>query len=217
MPDGDYFERKLRGKGWRKVYRLGCSLAPTDAVVDKIMGAVAHIFRTESTDGVRQIYTHLQSAIDNPLRQLYPQQVYDGLISDIQAAAVIDGYSELCRVAECAALQTFNELDKSIQSPSEDVIKQQFTGNLVWKLTERRCLGPVRDGIMQGSGRNKGAQLSWEIELRNRILKPSASLSKSLLAEDSNSFVRAPKRLYKPMPMTLDTLYQPLQTSGESR
>lgn len=31
MPDGDKFERELRGKGWRKVYRLACSGASNAA------------------------------------------------------------------------------------------------------------------------------------------------------------------------------------------
>jgi hypothetical protein len=62
MPDGGRFEGRLRGKGWRAVYHLGCSSAPVEAVVDKIMGAAAHLFRSEDTKGVRDIYQELQDA-----------------------------------------------------------------------------------------------------------------------------------------------------------
>src|SRR6266403_564729 len=62
MPDGDRFERKLRGKGWRSVYRLGCSSAPVEAVVDKIMSAAAHLFRSQDTKVVREVFQELQDA-----------------------------------------------------------------------------------------------------------------------------------------------------------
>lgn len=70
---------------------------------------------------------------------------------------------------------------------------------------------------MENSGRNKEAQLKWEIELNNAYSQPCASLSKSLLGEDRRVAVRAPTRLFKPAPMTVETLNQPLPVLGDPR
>lgn len=221
MPDGDRFERKLRGKGWRSVYRLGCSGAPINAVADRVMGAVANVFRIESIECVSKIFTELLEALDpvrNPLfKETLSQQAFEELTSNVQAILADEGFSEMSRLSERAALRTFNEIDPCGQIPSEDVIAQQLTNNLVWGLVERRCLSPVRDGIMEGSGKNKEAQLKWEVELNNAISGPCASLSKSLLGKDRALAVRAPRRLFKPVPMTLEALNQPLPVLGESR
>lgn len=221
MPDSDRFERRLRGKGWRSVYRLACSRAPINAVVDRVMGAVANVFRTESIEGIQKIFTALREGLDllrNPLfKEPLSQQAFDQVTSNVQAIVRDEGFSEVCRLTERAMLRTFNEIDRCGQIPSKDVIAQQLTKNLVWGLAERRCLSAVRDGMMERSGRNNEAQLNWEAELNNAIAEPCASLSKSLLGEDPNRVVRAPRRLFKPTPMTLETLNQPLPVSGESR
>jgi len=221
MPDGDRFERKLRGKGWRNVYRLGCNAAPTEAVVDKIMGAVANVFRTEANQSIRDICTKLEEAINllesTLFRESVSQNVFDQLSFNVQAVVAEEGYSELPRLGQRAALRTFNEIEGSRQVPSGDVIRQHFTRNLVWELSERRCLSAVRDGIMESTGRDKGSQLIWEAELRKSILEPCAALSKSLLSEDRSRVIRAPKRLFQSKPTTLETLRQPLRTLGDSR
>jgi hypothetical protein len=221
MPDADRFERKLRGKGWRSVYRLGCSGAPLDAVADKVMGAVTHVFRTESIDCLSKIFSKLVEAIDplrNPLfRESLSLPAFETLSHEVQAIETDDGFSEMSRMTERAALRTFNEIDLCGEIPSKDVVAQRMTKNLVSVLLQRRCLSPVRDGIMENNRRNKEAQLKWELELNAKCSQPCASLSKSLFAEDRKLAIRAPKRLFKPMPMTLETLNQPLQVLGESR
>jgi len=166
MPDGDRFERRLRGKGWRSVYRLRCSGAPINAVADRVMGAVAHAFRTESTDGTQRIFSALRKALDvlrNPLfREALSQRAFRDLTSNIQALVASEGFPEMCRLSEDAALRTFCEFDGAGEGASEDAIAQRFTKNLVRGLAERRCLGAVRDGIMEMSGRSNEAQLRWE-------------------------------------------------------
>ena len=107
MPDGDKFERKLRGKGWRGVYRLGCSSAPIEAVADRVMGAVASVFRTEPNEGVSKIFTELVVALD-PLRdplfkKVRSQPAFEELASSARAISADEGFSEMSRSAERAA------------------------------------------------------------------------------------------------------------------
>ena len=123
MPDGDRFERKLRGKGWRSVYRLGCSGAPINAVADRVMGAVANVFRTESIEGISRIFTELLEALDplrNPLfKEALSQQAFEELTSNVQAILADEGFSEVSRLGERAALRTFNEIDRCGTNPKQ--------------------------------------------------------------------------------------------------
>ncbi len=220
MPDGDRFERRLRGRGWRPVYRLGCAFAPMEAVVDKIMGAVAHLFRSQDTKVVRDIFEELQDAsqilVADRLREGASEQVFAQLSSVAMVLKEDAGCSELARYAERAALRTFNEMDKSRERWDDDTLKQHFTRNLVWELSERRCLSVTREGIMESTKRDHNAQLAWESNVREILLGPSAKISKNLLSEVS-AIVRAPRRLFRPKPMTLETLNTPLQVVETSR
>jgi hypothetical protein len=168
-----------------------------------------------------KIFAKLLEALDplrNPLfKETLSHRAFEALATNVQAILTDEEFSEMSRMAERAALRTFNQIDLCGQIPSKDVIAQQMTKNLVSGFVERRCLSAVRDGIMENSGRNKEAQLKWEQGLNNACSQPCASLSKSLFAEDRRLAVRAPRRLFKPVPMTLEALNQPLPVLGESR
>ncbi len=221
MPDVDRFETKLRGKGWRKLYWLACSGAPTEAVVDRILGAVTSVFRTEASQCVRRTCTRLEEAFgllrDTTLfREQVSQSAFEQLSSHVQEIKEEEGYSDLARLTERAALQTFVEMEQAPQIPSNDLIRQEFMTNLVWDLSQRSCLSPVRDGIMQSTGRNAQSQMNWEAKLRELLLEPCGALTKSLLSEEGKGPIRAPRRLFKPKPTTLEALNQPLRVLGES-
>ena len=213
MPDGDRFERRLRGKGWRAVYHLGCSSAPVEAVVDKIMGAVAHLFRAENTKIVRDIYQELQDAsqllVTARLREGVSEQAFEQLISATATLKDDAGCSELARFADRAAQRTFIEAEKSGERWDDATLKQHFTQNLIWGLAERRCLSVTREGIMESAKRDQASQLAWESKVRDVLLGPSRTMSKSLLTQ-INALIRAPKRLFQPKAVTIETLNQSL-------
>jgi hypothetical protein len=172
------------------------------------------MFRAQSTQVILDIYRELQYASQlltaTRLCESVSQQAFDQLAS---AAALKEdaGYSELPRFAERAALRTFNEIDKSGEHPSEEALKQRFTRNLVWELAERRCFAVTREGIMESTHRDHENQQGWEARIRDLVLGPCAALGKSLLSEEAHPLIRAPKRLFQPKPMTLETLTTPPQ------
>jgi hypothetical protein len=47
MPDGDRFERSLRGWGWRSAYRLAAGGAASEQVTDRLMPAFASYLRRQ--------------------------------------------------------------------------------------------------------------------------------------------------------------------------
>lgn len=204
----------------RAVYRLGCCQAPIEAVADKIMGAVAHIFRCEGIQVVRNVYRELDDALSlvrtTRFRESASAQAFEQLASSVSALKADAEYSEIARLAERAALRTFNELENSHGLVADDLLKQHFTRNLCWELTERRCLGAAREGMMRSTGKDAHGQQTWESKLRRLILDPCASLSKALLSDEGYRLVRAPKRLFRPKPLTLESLKEPLGIRGDS-
>jgi hypothetical protein len=176
MPDGDRFERKLRGKGWRPVYRLGCASAPIEAVVDRIFGAVAHAFREESTSGIQELFSHLVTAVSamqaSLFRSAISQPTFDELCSKTDNLLRVECYPEMLRLGQKAVLRTFNEAEGDSNLFSREALKQQFTRNLVWELAERRCLSATREGIMSQTQRDTDAQMKWEADVQRRLLEP---------------------------------------------
>ena len=47
MPDADRFERLLKGKGWRRAYRLASGNSPIAMVVNALINAAAHGLREQ--------------------------------------------------------------------------------------------------------------------------------------------------------------------------
>jgi len=221
MPDVDRFQTKLRGRGWRKVYLLACSGAPAEAVIDRILGAAVNVFQIEGTQSLRLIYSKLEESISllrgTPLfRESLSHTTFDQLSSDIHKVVENQGYSELARLSERAALQTFVKMEQSAQIPSYDAVRQHFMRNLVWELSIRRCLSAAREGIRQSRGRGAQAQMDSEEELREALLQACVNLGRNLPSEHPSDSIHPPKPLFKPKPTTLETLNQPLPVMGES-
>jgi hypothetical protein len=63
MPDGDRFEWKLKGKGWRKVYRLLTSKTGTPLVAARVMTGVAAYIRKHSDTPYRQFIDAVHKAL----------------------------------------------------------------------------------------------------------------------------------------------------------
>jgi len=168
---------------------------------------------------VRDLYKQLPKALAAINATLFHdvirRQVFDQLSASVEAIVVEDGHSEISRLAHRAILRTYTELEETRERVSESVVQQQFTRNLVFEIGERRCLSAVRDGVMESSGRSAQAQMEWESEVRKTLLEPCAALSRSLLGETDSHSIRAPKRLVRLTPTTLETLNQPL-VQGEA-
>jgi hypothetical protein len=178
------------------------------------MGALAHLFRSQDTKVVRDIFLELQDASQLLRSTRFRESVSDQAFNQLSTAATVlkedSGCSELARFAERAALRTFNELVQAGERWSDDTLKQHFTHSLNWALSERRCISVTREGIMESTQRDQKAQLAWESKVCEMLLGPSASISKTLLSEQMSPKVRAPKRLFQPKPMTIETLTAPL-------
>lgn len=221
MPDGDRFERRLREKGWRTVYRLGCSGASVEAVAGRVLRAAAHFLRGTQTDCVSVIHEKLLGCLQHceaPLfRELVSRQAFEQLSRGVEDVTRAEGYSEISRLAAKAALRTFKEIESRRRSADEQNVKKLFTRNLVWGLAERRCLSATREEIIQKTERSTLEQQDWEANLRESILDPCSQLADTLLSEARSRAIRAPQRLFKPAPVTLQTLHELLEVVSESR
>src|SRR4051812_44628762 len=79
MPDGDRFEWKLRGKGWRKVYRLLTSKTGAPLVAGCVLTGVAAYIRKHDETPYNQFIDAIHEALSAPvLNALPPESILSG-------------------------------------------------------------------------------------------------------------------------------------------
>jgi len=218
MPDEDRFERVLRGRGWRKVYRLATGNAPIPMTVDAAISAAAHALRNElRCERIGEIVDIIRRAA----RARDPSRA----VSFTEPAAACDASAELDEIGESAigchatrlavraAREAILALNRS--GPSDD-IEATFGHRFVSGLVENQCIGRVRSGIIEKTGRTLEAQAEWEKSLFEAIKPQARLLLKNAVASHDAGRIRAPKRLVPRMPTTLEQLQRPIvQPQGE--
>jgi len=221
MAEGDKFERKLRGKGWAKAYRLAKGCAPMSMVVDALISASAHGLRPDNElycPNISEIFNALNSALNAQWQRRQqrlslvgsapPYQTLSEKLESIEADSL---GSISTRLAARAAEVVFGDLESKRQPvPTQDVLNH-FAELFVSRLIDNRYLGVVRDGIVAGSERSPAAQAEWEHELFTTLAPQAHNLIKGMVKPDgSQAVARAPRRLTTRRKITKELLYQPL-------
>jgi hypothetical protein len=70
---------------------------------------------------------------------------------------------------------------------------------------------------MDATHRDQSQQLAWESNIRELLIRPSAAIAKNLISEEATAIVRAPKRMFRPKSVTMETLTTPLEVLGNPR
>jgi len=215
MPDEDRFERMLRGRGWRKLYRLAAGNSPIPMTVDAAMSAAAHALRSDLRC---QRLTEIAGVLRNTLRTIDPADPESFTVpaAFYDASARLDeiGEDEIgclgTRLAVKAAKETLLELMKSGRRISSHEAETKFAEQLVVDLVEHQCLGRVRSGVVEKTRRSLEEQVEWERKL-GQVLRPRARhLLKRALESQDPARIRAPKRLVGRVPTTLEQLHRPI-------
>jgi len=70
MPDGDRFERTLRGRGWRSAYRLATGSSEPNLLGDSFIKAAAHALRNQvQSPSLSDVATVLCESLNVPSLQ----------------------------------------------------------------------------------------------------------------------------------------------------
>jgi hypothetical protein len=218
MPDGDKFERKLFGFGWRKAYRLACNGAPESMIVDVVIKAIAHGLRNKLAcpalgrvcDAISQALGAAGRNGGSNLRDGDNVDPFSMLTVELERIQSTEPASPSMQLAVDAAQSAYLNLEESSQSISRQELQSRFSECFVERLIRNQWLDRVRDGIAEKQGRSATDQMSWERNLIATLAEPANKLIESALKASSKEKIRAPRRLTPKMKMTLDELNQGL-------
>lgn len=220
MAEGDKFERRLRGFGWRKVYELSKSAARMSMVVDAAVTAASRGLRNElACSRLAEILSILQFSLLTDWQQGQSETGFRNNSSPLSCMSVelqrieeAELGSITARLASSAAQSVYAEFHRLEQYPTRQRIQDAFAVQLVWKIIDNRCLTHVREGIALGVEYTSLQQEQWEADFRKALRGQAQKLLKSMIRHDgSQAVARAPRRLTPKQRMTNEILHQPLQ------
>ena len=201
MPDADRFERLLRGKGWRRAYRLASGNQPIPLVVDALISATAHALRERVqcpslSRIVEELHISLASRSDDGGSD---RQDGDGAFAQLTAALdeiESDDIGYLgTRLARRCAEKVSVELANRGEEPAFEEVRDRFAEVFVAELVDNQCLSPIRPGVAELNSRSTEEQYKWEIELRESLKPQARKLIQSAVKAKESRAIRAPRRI----------------------
>ena len=218
MAEGDKFERRLRGFGWRTVYKLGKSGAEMPNIVDATVRAVSRGLRKELACSrlsdmlsilrfsLQADWQRQQAGANDPTEP----SVRSCLTVELDRIEADEVGSITAQLGSTAAESVFSDISNRGSYPTRDAIRNAFADELIWRIVENRCLSHVREGIALGAEHTVTQQEQWEKSFR-KVLRPQAEkLVKQMLRDDgSQAIARAPRRLTQKL-KTKEVLHKPL-------
>jgi hypothetical protein len=216
MPDGDRFERKLFGRGWRKAYRLAHGGAAESLVVDALITATAHGLRNGlACPNLGRICDAISEALSTATRnrglnfqdsdRVDPFYLLSIDLEEIRSSV---SASAAMQLVVNAAQTTYLDLEERSQSISQLELQTRFSQRFVEFLIRNQWLDRVRDGIIEKRGWSADSQMAWEKNLITILADPACRLMRSVFKASVKEKIRAPRRLTTKMKMTLDELNQ---------
>jgi hypothetical protein len=205
MPDGDKFERRLRGRGWAKAYRLAVGNAEWPFLTDSLVTATAYALRDQiSCPFLPDVSAVLCDA-------------FQVLGNSRDGSGKLEAFEQLChnlddieaRVPNCvgtqlaaqSALKVFAEQSRQEDFPLGEQILDRLGETFVWDLIDNQWLSPVRDGIAEKNNRSLEEQTRWEQNLKDNLKTQARKLFQNALKADNAKAVRAPKRTATSRPL----------------
>jgi len=164
MPDGDKFERRLIGKGWKKAYRVACRNDDFPELIRLLSNAKDDALRNGLDCPIlNEISNTAYEALDQPLfASASPVQVQHQFSQQLDALVASQLSSPGTRLADEAARAVYAELVSGGQSVTREQIKQQINKKFEERVLDNQFLSKVREGVMKETGRSFEAQVTWE-------------------------------------------------------
>jgi len=218
MPDGDRFERRLRGRGWRTVFRLMTSSAPSELVAELAGKGVAAYLRGNEGLPISACVNAIHGTLCTPELPFLPaESSWPGtkaLMNRLEELVSSTGYKEGAQLCQRAAWKAFLNLEGSVSISVEEVAAR-FGAELSWEITERKCVGIARDEVAQRTHRSLKEQLEVENDLRERVKGLGCRFGKQFVSGKTLAEVRAPNRQTR-VESIENILHQPLPIAAMS-
>lgn len=201
MPDADRFERLLRGKGWRRAYRLASGNQPIPLVVDALINATAHALRERvQCPSLSRIVDELHISVTIRLDHGGSER-QNGDDAFVQLTAALDeiesddiGYLGTRLAGKCAEKVSVELANRGEELAFEEV-RDRFAEVFVAELIDNQCLSPIRPGVAEQNNRSTEEQYKWEIELRESLKPQARKLIQGAVKAKESRAIRAPRRI----------------------
>ena len=216
MPDGDRFESRLYGKGWRKAFRQACINEPFNLIGDTLITALAAALRgplachslAKISDAVYQALKEKARAGqlkfgDQPLAD--PFRMLTDLLGDIAGE---DSNSAAAQLAVRAAQSVYLDLQRDCDSVSSSQVQDRLSKEFGEWVIRHQFLAKVRDGIVAKNGRTAEEQMAWEAGMFSNIDERLRQTVAQTFRSDGKVVVRAPRRTIPQRKMTIEELHR---------
>ena len=205
MPDEDRFERLLRGRGWKRAYRLACGSSPMPVVADAIIKASAAALRGH---GQCPSLQRIADVLSEALRSAQSGSGFATLVDALDVIEADDIGFVGTQLARKAAEKVF--VERAGRSDDEGEVVDELGETFICDLIDHQLLSRVRPSVTEKNHRSVEDQRRWEGELREALKPLACKLFRSALRSEDKDAIRAPKRTAAPPPPLEIRLHEPL-------
>ncbi len=217
MPDGDRFERTLRGGGWRSAYKIAAAGGADERVAEKLLGACGSLIDSENSDCAVRHMTAIQNALKPTTMPMFdgigPQSPFEDLmreLDDIASEYCFGTFAQLC--SRTAGRCFLEQEDKTPIAAS--ALERNFAAKLIEDVLNSNFFASTRDGLASNTGRDAPTQLAWERHI-NALLAPFVdNFAKCLKTGRSSRALRIPELHGTNRPFDISRLNEPLRVLG---
>ena len=217
MPDGDRFERTLRGP-WRFPYRIAAGGARVEIVAEKLASSCVSLLNEEGIGCARKVIAALDAALAHssmPLFFVEPEgTAFQRLLHGLDSIDAEHQFDEFAQGCGRAASRCFFELEHLHQHISDEHLERMFAREVMAEVVGRHFFPIVQDRLAENTGRDAAAQRAWEDQVMQCVSENIQNFSQALFGNDSQ---RRTQRRARPTPaqsFDWNRLNEPLHVLG---
>lgn len=217
MPDGDRFERTLRGGGWRSAHKIAAAGGADERVAEKLLGACGSLIDSENSACAVRHMAALQDALKPTTMPMFdsigPQFPFENLMRELDEIASDYRFGTFAQLCSRTASRCF--LEQEDKSPlTGSVLERNFAAKLIEDVLNSNFFASTRDGLALNTGRDAATQLAWERRISALLAPFVENFAKCLKTGRSSRALRIPELHGANRPFDIGRLNEPLRVLG---
>jgi hypothetical protein len=215
MPDGDRFERALRGP-WRFTYRIAAGGASAERVAENLADSCLRLLTHDAQHCARKMMTALDAALMHnsmPLFSGEPHMAFQRLVLSLDVIAAENHFDEFAQGCGRAISRAFLGLEGEAHI-SDDHLEQRVACELIAELAGRNFFPLVRDRLSENTGRDSASQQRWEAEVIGHMTENIQPFTQALFTEPTERRTKRLVRHVQASDFDWNRLNQPLHVLG---
>jgi hypothetical protein len=206
MPDGDRFERRLRGKHFKRAYRLLLAGEPPDAITDRLASGIAEEFRTHGPQGLHKVFALTEDACTQ--RQhgaLFEGELLTQLLQGYELIVKEENYSDAAQSATRAGMSAFAES----AATNSQAFQEDLLGRYLIDVAHRRFFAVAKEALTE-RGLTMSALREWQSTVCDSLKEQARTWRNAIFGNERKETIRAPRHRHQPAPFQPEELHKPL-------